>query len=427
LNNFTNKQSNFITAALAYSNTNVGIDLNNLTKDKLQSIADSAGMAFPHWITRCSDFKVGRGIFRVPMVDETPADSASILKELQQNVPNKPKKTKVVAPAPVSVDEPAEPVRISEPVVSSYSLAKGVNEYSNIPESVETYVPFGHFKNVNSVIKSKQFYPIFITGLSGNGKTMMVEQACAKAKRDLYRVNITIETDEDDLLGGFRLVNGETVWFDGPVVEAMKSGSVLLLDEVDLGSTKLMCLQPVLEGNGVFLKKINEWVKPADGFNIIATANTKGKGDDTGNFIGTGILNEAFLERFPITIEQSYPSVSNEKKIMYKMFNKFGIDDNDFANKLVDWADLTRKAYAEESVESLITTRRLVHIAQAYSIFNDKMTAIDMCVSRFDDITKEVFLDTYRKIDADVSTGDEELQSETPVDEVVETSTTAPF
>lgn len=427
MNNFTNKQSNFITAALAYSNTNVGIDLNNLTKDKLQSIADSANMAFPHWITRCSDFKVSRGIFRVPMVDETPADSASILKELQNNIPAKPKNTKVVAPAPVSVEEPAEPIQISEPVVSSYSLAKGTNEYSNVPEAVETYVPFGYFKDIHNVIKSKQFYPIFITGLSGNGKTMMVEQACAKAKRDLYRVNITIETDEDDLLGGFRLVNGETVWFDGPVVEAMKSGSVLLLDEVDLGSTKLMCLQPVLEGNGVFLKKINEWVKPADGFNIIATANTKGKGDDTGNFIGTGILNEAFLERFPITIEQSYPSVANEKKIMYKMFDKFGVDDNDFANKLVDWADLTRKAYAEESVESLITTRRLVHIAQAYSIFSDKMTAIEMCVSRFDDITKEVFLDTYRKIDADVSSGDEELQSETPVDEVVETSTTAPF
>jgi len=189
-----------------------------------------------------------------------------------------------------------------------------------------------------------------------------------------------------------------------------------------------MCLQPVLEGNGVFLKKINEWVKPADGFNIIATANTKGKGDDTGNFIGTGILNEAFLERFPITIEQQYPTPANEKKIMYKMFDQFGIEDNSFADKLVDWADLTRKAYEEESVESLITTRRLVHIAQAYSIFNDKMTAIDMCVSRFDDITKEVFLDTYQKIDADVtSDSDDELKSETPEDNITETSTTAPF
>lgn len=429
MNNFTNKQSNFITAALSYSDNNVGVDLNNLTKDKLKDISDSVGMAFPHWITRCSDFKVGRGIFRVPMVDETPVDSASILKGLQENAPEKPKKTKVVSPNPVSVEKVAEPVQtieISEPA-AAYALAKGSNDYSNIPESVATYVPFGHFKNVNSVIKSKQFYPIFITGLSGNGKTMMVEQACAKSKRDLYRVNITIETDEDDLLGGFRLVNGETVWFDGPVVEAMKSGSVLLLDEVDLGSTKLMCLQPVLEGNGVFLKKINEWVKPADGFNIIATANTKGKGDDTGNFIGTGILNEAFLERFPITIEQQYPTPANEKKIMYKMFDQFGIEDNDFADKLVDWADLTRKAYEEESVESLITTRRLVHIAQAYSIFNDKMTAIDMCVSRFDDITKEVFLDTYQKIDADVSSEEDALQSETPEDNIVETSTTPPF
>ena len=402
MNNFTNKQSNFITAALAYSNTNVGIDLNNLTKDKLQSIADSAGMAFPHWITRCSDFKVGRGIFRVPMVDETPADSASILKELQQNVPNKPKKTKVVAPAPVSVDEPAEPVRISEPVVSSYSLAKGVNEYSNIPESVETYVPFGHFKNVNSVIKSKQFYPIFITGLSGNGKTMMVEQACAKAKRDLYRVNITIETDEDDLLGGFRLVNGETVWFDGPVVQAMRTGGVLLLDEVDLASTKIMCLQPVLEGNGVFLKKINEWVKPADGFTVVATANTKGKGDDTGNFIGAGVLNEAFLERFPITMEQEYPTPATEKKIVNRLFESLGIADTEFSDKLVEWADIIRRTYVEGAIDEIITTRRLAHIAKAYAIFGNKMKAINLCVSRFDEETKAAMSDLYTKIDAGI-------------------------
>ena len=397
MKNFTANQVNFIRKA-----TEMIDDLNSVDRYQLRAVADACGSGF-QWLTTNKEYRVGRGLYMIPTLDSEPA--------------SKPVK-KVSQKDTVIIEDNNKNMEMARGTISSE-----VHQ----PEKDDLFVPFGHFADVANILKSNQFYPIFITGLSGNGKTMMVEQACAKAKRDLYRINITIETDEDDLLGGFRLVNGETVWFDGPVVEAMKSGSVLLLDEVDLGSTKLMCLQPVLEGNGVFLKKINEWVKPADGFNIIATANTKGKGDDTGNFIGTGILNEAFLERFPITIEQSYPSVSNEKKIMYKMFNKFGIDDNDFANKLVDWADLTRKAYAEESVESLITTRRLVHIAQAYSIFNDKMTAIDMCVSRFDDITKEVFLDTYRKIDADVSTGDEELQSETPVDEVVETSTTAPF
>jgi MoxR-like ATPase len=244
---------------------------------------------------------------------------------------------------------------------------------------------------------------VFVTGLSGNGKTLMIDQACAKARRAMYRVNITIETDEDDLLGGFRLVDGETVWFDGPVVEAMRTGSVLLLDEVDLASTKIMCLQPILEGKGVFLKKINEYVDCQPGFNIVATANTKGKGDDTGNFIGAGVLNEAFLERFPITVEQDYPVPTVEKKILSKVFDSLSISDNEFIEKLVNWADIIRKTYLEGAIDELITTRRLVHISNAYAIFNmDRMKAIAMCVNRFDDETKTAMVDLYTKVDSGV-------------------------
>ena len=231
----------------------------------------------------------------------------------------------------------------------------------------------------------------------------MIEQAAAKAGRELFRVNITVETDEDDLLGGFRLVDGETVWFDGPVVEAMRKGAILLLDEVDLASTKIMCLQPVLEGKGVFLKKINEFVECADGFNVVATANTKGKGDETGNFMGAGVLNEAFLERFPITVEQEYPSNSVEKKILNKVFDKLNINDSEFVDKLINWADVIRKTYVEGAIDQLITTRRLVHISNAYAIFNmDRMKAISMCVNRFDDETKMAMIDLYTKIDSGV-------------------------
>jgi MoxR-like ATPase len=247
------------------------------------------------------------------------------------------------------------------------------------------------------------FYPIYVTGLSGNGKTFMIEQAAAKAGREMFRVNITVETDEDDLLGGFRLVDGETVWFDGPVVEAMRKGAIVLLDEVDLASTKIMCLQPVLEGKGVFLKKINEFVECADGFNVVATANTKGKGDDTGNFMGAGVLNEAFLERFPITVEQEYPSNAVEKKILNKVFDKLNINDSEFVDKLINWADVIRKTYVEGAIDQLITTRRLVHISNAYAIFNmDRMKAISMCVNRFDDETKSAMIDLYTKIDSGV-------------------------
>jgi MoxR-like ATPase len=268
-----------------------------------------------------------------------------------------------------------------------------------IPAKYGNYVPFGHFKDLSTILGSRMFYPGLITGLSGNGKTMMVEQVCAKAKRELFRVNITKMTDEDDLLGGFRLVNGETVWFDGPVVEAMRRGAVLLLDEIDLGDEKLMCLQPVLEGKPILLKKINEIVAPTAGFTILATANTKGKGSDDGRFIGTHVMNEAMLDRIAFTIEQEYPSVAVEKKIITKELASAGRPDTDFAEKLVNWADIIRKTFYEGGVDEIIATRRLVHIAKAYGIFADRMKAIVFCLARFDDETKEAFMDLYTKVD----------------------------
>ena len=259
------------------------------------------------------------------------------------------------------------------------------------------YVPFGNFADVKKVIKSGQFYPTFITGLSGNGKTFSIEQLCAQTNRELIRVNITIETDEDDLIGGFRLVNGETVWHDGPVVEALKRGAVLLLDEIDLASNKILCLQSVLEGNGVYLKKIGTYVRPAKGFQVFATANTKGKGSEDGRFIGTNVLNEAFLERFPVTFEQAYPSPITEAKILAKHCT-----DDKFVSNLVDWADIIRKTFADGGIDEVISTRRLVHIAQAYSIFGDKAKAIKVCIARFDDETMKAFEELYDKVDADV-------------------------
>ena len=277
-----------------------------------------------------------------------------------------------------------------------------IESKSLIPEVCENYVPFGNFKDVKKIIQSGIFYPTFITGLSGNGKTFSVEQACAQLKREIIRVNITIETDEDDLIGGFRLVDGATVWHDGPVIQALNRGAILLLDEIDLASNKILCLQSILEGNGVFLKKIGKFVRPANGFNVIATANTKGKGSDDGRFIGTNVLNEAFLERFPVTFEQDYPSPKIEQRILGGIAANLGVTDTDFMKRLVDWGDIIRKTFYDGGIEEIISTRRLVHIVRAYSIFNDKMKAIQVCVNRFDDETKQAFLELYDKVDADV-------------------------
>ena len=270
-----------------------------------------------------------------------------------------------------------------------------------IPDKDDTFVKFGNFIDIKKIIQSRLFYPVFITGLSGNGKTLSVEQACSQLKRELIRVNVTVETDEDDLIGGFRLVNGETVWHNGPVIEALERGAVLLLDEIDLASNKILCLQSVLEGKGVFLKKIGRFVKPAPGFNVVATANTKGKGSDDGRFIGTNVLNEAFLERFPVTFEQQYPSTSIEVRILEGVASQLNVKDSDFCKRLADWGDIIRKTFYDGGIDEIISTRRLVHIVRAYSIFQDKAKAIQVCVNRFDDETKTAFLELYDKIDAD--------------------------
>ena len=278
-----------------------------------------------------------------------------------------------------------------------------------IPDKDDTFVKFGNFTDIKKIIQSRLFYPTFITGLSGNGKTLSVEQACSQLKRELIRVNVTVETDEDDLIGGFRLVNGETAWHNGPVIEALERGAILLLDEIDLASNKILCLQSVLEGKGVFLKKIGRFVKPTPGFNVIATANTKGKGSEDGRFIGTNVLNEAFLERFPVTFEQSYPAPSVEQRILEGIALDLGVEDREFCKRLVDWGDVIRKTFYDGGIEEIISTRRLVHIVRAYSIFNDKAKAIQVCVNRFDDETKQAFLELYDKIDADFV-----MPSETP-------------
>ena len=276
-------------------------------------------------------------------------------------------------------------------------------EGTYIPKRVKTYVKWGHARDIGTIIESKMFYPVYVTGLSGNGKTMMVEQACAELNREYIRVQITPETDEDDLIGGFRLVNGETVFSKGPVIKAMEAGAILLVDEIDRGSNKLMALQGVLEGKPVLIKKTGELVTPAHGFNVIATSNTKGKGSEDGRFIAATIIDEAFLERFTITMEQPYPTGPVEKKIVLKHMELYGQVDEDFAENLTKWSAAIRKTFDEGGIDEIISTRRLCHIAQTFAIFKDRKKSIDLCVSRFDEDTRAAFVDLYTKIDASTS------------------------
>jgi len=313
---------------------------------------------------------------------------------------------------PISAPIPALSVQNRMPVAAKTSSVNSLDNVKIIPEKMSNYVPFGHFKDVKNIIKSKMFFPIFVTGLSGNGKTLMIEQVCAQLKRECYRVNITIETDEDDLMGGHTLQGGDIMFREGPVIKAMRKGAVLLLDEVDLGSNKLMCLQSVLEGKGYFIKKTGEWVSPKEGFTVLATANTKGQGSDDGKFIGTQIMNEAMLERFAITMQQEYPPVKTERSILKKEMELTGVVDNEFCEKLVDWADIIRKSFYEGAIDDVVTTRRLVHIVNAYRMFNDKLKSITMCISRFDEETRNSILDLYTKIDAGV-----DMNAENPLDE----------
>ena len=351
------------------------------TENPKELLAADGRTSLAYYITRLGTGK--RGVYHLPTLVNgffiTPEDDVEVVSK-----PVTKKKKKV------------------EESAKKDTLPNADSLLGYIPEVDKTYVKFGHHKDIVKILKSELFYPVFVTGLSGNGKTFGVEQACAETNRELVRVNITIETDEDDLLGGFRLENGETVFHKGPVVEALERGAVLLLDEVDLASSKILCLQPILEGKGVFLKKINQWVHPADGFTIIATANTKGKGSESGAFVGTNILNEAFIDRFAITLEQAYPPVSTETKIIKNVFKSLGVKDDDFATHLVNWADITRKTFYDGGIDEIIATRRLVHIANAYSIFNDRLKAVELCISRFDEDTKLAFKDLYEKVDADV-------------------------
>ena len=368
----------------------------DLTRSEINDFIKIGNIKNPSWLKQ-DQFKVARGVYALPIDgDISPKIKEDIISELP--------KTET---APVN-----ETVNQAAFIVSS--LTGDI-----VPTKDPVFVPWGYFKDIKSIVSSKQFYPIFITGLSGNGKTMNVSQACAQAKRECIRVNITIETDEDDLLGGYRLQEGQTVWQNGPVIEAMERGAILLLDEIDLASNKIMCLQPILEGNGVFLKKINKFIKPAPGFNVIATANTKGQGSNDGKFIGTNILNEAFLERFPITVEQAYPTNKIESKILTNVMSEKGLtkkDDEKFANNLITWADIIRKTFYEGGVDEIISTRRLVHIVEAYTIFKNKMKAIEMCTNRFDVDTKTSFMDLYSKVDGgeDVTTWNSPVLEDEP-------------
>ena len=339
-----------------------------LTRAEINALVSKKKLKNPSWL-KTDKYKVDRGTYKLPL------EGKATENEQLMEAPVEDKKTE-----------------------AAYVVSSLVGNI--VPKKDPIFVSFGNYPDVKQIIKSSQFYPVFITGLSGNGKTMGVTQACAELKKELIRVNITIETDEDDLLGGYRLKDGQTVWQNGPVIEAMERGAVLLLDEVDLASNKIMCLQPILEGSGVFVKKINKFVKPKDGFNVIATANTKGQGSEDGKFIGTNVLNEAFLERFPITFEQSYPTMKIEKKILTNTLKAAGKTDDKFIDKLTTWADVIRKTYFDGGVDEIISTRRLVHITQAFGIFDNKMKAIQMCTNRFDDDTKNSFVELYTKVDA---------------------------
>tara|TARA_B000000557_G_scaffold157515_1_gene127675 strand:+ start:5142 stop:6398 length:1257 start_codon:yes stop_codon:yes gene_type:complete len=352
----------------------------NLTKQQIDN------MIYTLW--KVQGVEKARGVFTIPEM--------SVFEEYLNSISNSTaKKVK------------GEKVEMSKKTKGTKEVVDENQEMNYVPLVDKNYVKWGDYKTIEQVIKSRMFYPIFITGLSGNGKTMMVEQSCARNGREMYRVNITCRTDEDDLLGGFRLVDGQTIWFDGPVVKAMKTGAVLLLDEIDLASDDIMCLQPILEGKGVFLKKINKFVEPSEGFQVFATANTKGQGDEHGKFVGTGFLNEAFLERFPVTVEQNYPKKATEIKILTKYWKSLETETPDdvedmetLIDQLVTWAGITRTSYNEAVLSDLITTRRLVFIMKAYSIFGNINKSIELNLNRFDDMTKMSFMDLFKKVSA---------------------------
>jgi hypothetical protein len=352
-----------------------------ITREDIAKICNESGAPMPYWLVTKSEYRFDRGQYKVP-------PSGKKIVKLKESIVK-------LSEQDCKVNEPETEMAYAQ--VLEFRQPKLIDESEPaIPQKWPDYVPFGFYRDMKNIISSKQFYPIFVTGLSGNGKTLMVEQVCAELNRECIRVNISVETDESDLLGGPTLVNGNVVNRDGPVLIAMKRGAVLLIDEVDRGSNKLMCLQGIMEGKPHYNKKSGEMVYPADGFTIIATANTKGRGSDEGKYLSQ-ILDDAFLERFPITVEQEYPDAKTEKKILSPL-----IEDKDFVENLCQWADVVRKSYLEGATDEIISTRRLVHIAKAYGIFKDRMKAITLCVNRFDEETKMAFLDLYSKVDSTV-------------------------
>lgn len=350
----------------------------SMTRGEIVNYCTNQGLPTPWFLLDGAQYKAGRGLYDLSNgVDGYTAHLNPPVVE--------------AAPAMVATVTP----------IATLKQKKLVTDITDnlVPEKDVTYVPFGFFKDLEAIIRSSQFYPVFITGLSGNGKTFMVEQVCAKLKRECIRVNVSIETDEDDLIGSNTLVDGNVVYREGPVLIAMKRGAIVILDEIDRGSNKLMCLQAILEGKPYFNKKTGELIHAKPGFNVIATANTKGRGTEDGKFIAAQILDEAFLERFPITHEQEYPNGTVEKKIILNNMNQVGSVDEDFADKLVAWADIIRKTYLEGGIDELISTRRLVHIVRAYSMFKNRLKAIELCINRFDAETKSAFKDLYSKVD----------------------------
>jgi hypothetical protein len=360
--NLSQSQMTFLQSAITEFGENAIV-----TRQQLKEFCERNNVTFPAWIRKAHS--IDRGKYKLPSTTQS---------------------TKV---EPVTVDM-AQPALASVTVLRQPKLQDESD--SAIPEAYPDYVPFGFFKDLRNIIKSQDFYPVFVTGLSGNGKTLMVEQVCAELKRECIRVNISIETDESDLLGGPTLINGNVVNRDGPVLQAMKRGAVLLIDEVDRGSNKLMCLQGILEGKPYYNKKSGELVHPKNGFTVVATANTKGRGSEEGRYLSQ-VLDDAFLERFPITVEQEYPDAKTERKILAPLIN-----DTEFVEHLVTWADVIRKTFDEGGIDEIISTRRLVHIAKAYKIFGNRMKAIELCVNRFDTETKNAFMDLYSKVDAKV-------------------------
>lgn len=352
-------------------------------------------IAFPYWVTHKRN-RLPNGEYKFPVLDP----------EAKVKVPSVPKPREKKAEVFVDNLSPSLTPGFEEEKAQPVSLiADSLGFDMNlVPKKNQGYIKFGFHKDLVKVIKSTLFYPVFITGLSGNGKTHMTAQVCSELKREMIRVNLTEETDEDDLIGGFRLVNGETKFFKGPVIKAMERGAVLLLDELDLATpSKIMCLQSILEGSGYFIKKTGEFIQPAPGFTVVATGNTKGNGSDDGRFIGTNVLNEAFLERFPMTIEQAYPPLRVETRILSKLYDKLGMEDDGFIDKLVNWADMIRKSFESGAEENVISTRRLIHIVKAYAIFNDRLKAVEYCINRFDETTKLSFMDLYAATDEGVN------------------------